>query len=193
MGTVVATLLGKTNDIVAAIALICALSCGGQSVSAQDNGSLERAVKATYLYKIGAFVGWPDSAFASPSSDVQLCIAGDDPFGPLLDAAIQGQQVEGRPVVVRRMRTAESDSQCHIMFIAGSEAQSVEDGVKAMSGTPTLTITDSARDAGAKGIVHFVVRDNRVRFEIDDQVAAANRLTISSKILSLAVSVKART
>lgn len=193
MSTIVATLLGKTKDVVAAITLIWMLSCGTQLVSAQDNGSLEKAVKATYLYKIGAFVGWPDSAFASPSSDVQLCIAGDDPFGALLDAAVQGQQVDGRTVVIRRMRTAESDSQCHIMFISGSAAQSVEDGIKAMSGTPTLTITDSARDAGAKGIVHFVIRDKRVRFEIDDQVAAASRLTISSKILSLAVSVKART
>lgn len=193
MGTAVAPLLGKTRDVVAAVALIWALSCGGQSVSAQDNGSLERAVKATYLYKIGAFVGWPDSAFASPSSDVQLCIAGDDPFGALLDAAVQGQEVDGRSVIVRRMRIAESDSRCHIMFISGSPEQSVEDGIKAMSGTPTLTITDSARNPGAKGIVHFVIRDNRVRFEIDDQVAAANRLTISSKILSLAVSVKART
>jgi hypothetical protein len=193
LGTAAATLLGKTKDVVAAITLIWTLSCGGQSVSAQDNGSLEKAVKATYLYKIGTFVGWPDFAFASPSSDVQLCIVGDDPFGALLDGAVQGQQVDGRTVVIRRMQIAESDSRCHIMFISGSSAQSVEDGLKAMSGTPTLTITDSARDSRAKGIVHFVIRDNRVRFEIDEQVAAASRLTISSKILSIAVSVKART
>lgn len=168
------------------------LCCAGQFAAAQDTSSLEKAVKATYLYKIGAFVGWPDSAFAS-SSDVHLCIAGDDPFGALLDAAIKGQQVDGRAVVLRRLPTAQSDSQCHIMFISGSAAQSVADGINAMTGTPTLTITDSARDGSAKGIVHFVIHDNRVRFEIDEQVAAANRLTISSKILSLAVSVKART
>lgn len=185
---------GRTaKGAIAAIAIGWMLCCAGQFASAQDNSSLEKAVKATYLYKIGDFVGWPASAFASASSDVHLCIAGDDPFGALLNAAIQGQQVGGRAVVLRRLPKAQSDSQCHIMFISGSAAQSVSDGINAMTGTPTLTITDSARDGSAKGIVHFVIHDNRVRFEIDEQVAAANRLTISSKILSLAVSVKART
>lgn len=186
-------ILGRTaKSVIAAIAIGWLLCCVGQSASAQDSSSLEKAVKATYLYKIGTFVGWPNSVFTSPSSDMHLCIAGDDPFGAMLDAAVQGQQVDGRAVVLRRMQTAESDSHCHIMFISGSAAQSVADGIKAMNGTPTLTITDAARDASAKGIVHFVIRDNRVRFEIDDQVAAVNRLTISSKVLSLAVSVKAR-
>ena len=168
------------------------LSFLGQGAWAQDSNSLEKAVKATYLYKFGSFVDWPDMAFISPSSDVHLCIAGDDPFGPTLDLAVQGQQVEGRPVTVRRIRIAERDSQCHIMFISGSSAQSVAEGIDAVSGTPTLTITDSSRDASAKGIIHFVIRDNRVRFEIDDQVAAANGLMISSKVLSLAVYVRAR-
>jgi hypothetical protein len=158
---------------------------------AQEVNSLEKAVKATYLYKFGAFVDWPTHAFDS-SDGFYLCVAGDDPFGATLDLAVHGQQVQGRPITVRRIQTAERDSHCHIMFISGSSTQSVAEGIAAVSGTPTLTITDESRDANAKGIIHFVIRDNRVRFEIDDQVAAASGLTISSKVLSLAVSVKAR-
>jgi hypothetical protein len=78
------------------------------------------------------------------------------------------------------------------MFIAGSADQSVMDALAAVQGTPTLTITDAARRPGAKGIVHFVVRENRVRFEIDDKTAAENRLAISSKVLSLALAVRPR-
>jgi hypothetical protein len=37
-----------------------------------------------------------------------------------------------------------------------------------------------------------VIHDNRVRFEIDDAAAARNGLTISSKLLGLALSVKPR-
>jgi hypothetical protein len=177
-----------TSRMTATIA-ICLLL--GQTALAQEINSLEKAVKATYLYKFGAFVDWPDYAFAL-SDDFYLCIAGDDPFGATLDLAVQGQQVQGRPITVRRIQIAERDSHCHIMFISGSSMQSVAEGIAAVSGTPTLTITDESRDANAKGIIHFVIRDNRVRFEIDDQVAAANGLTISSKVLSLAVSVKAR-
>jgi hypothetical protein len=45
---------------------------------------------------------------------------------------------------------------------------------------------------GHKGIVNFVIVDDRVRFEIDDAEAARRGLRISSKLLSLAVSVKPR-
>jgi hypothetical protein len=78
------------------------------------------------------------------------------------------------------------------MFVSGSDAQSVPDGLAAVRGMPILTITDAARDADAKGIIHFVIRDNRVRFEIDDRTAAESGLSISSKVLSLAVAVRPR-
>ena len=45
----------------------------------------ESSVKAAYLAKFGAFVEWPQSAFAAPASPLVLCIVGDNPFGGALD------------------------------------------------------------------------------------------------------------
>ncbi len=59
----------------------------------------------------------------------------------------------------------------------------------AVRGDPVLTFTDSALTPWDKGIVHFVILDARVRFEIDARQAATNGIMISSKVLSLAVSV----
>ncbi len=62
-----------------------------------------------------------------------------------------------------------------------------------MKGAPILTVTDSSmRGPGSKGVIDFVIKDNRVRFDIDDQAAAKNGLNISSKLLSLAVAVRPR-
>ncbi len=58
-----------------------------------------------------------------------------------------------------------------------------------MHGAPVLTVTDGATDPAAKGIINFVIADDRVRFEIDNSAALADGLTISSKLLSLAVHV----
>jgi hypothetical protein len=157
-----------------------------------ESDALEYAVKATYLYKFGPFIDWPDAAFESPSSAVNLCVVGDDPFGKILDRAVIGQRIGVRPIVVHRLRATGRDSGCHIMYIAGSDIQSVAEALDAVRGTPVLTITDSARDASAKGIVHFVILENRVRFEIDDYAASVNGITISSKVLSLATSVRPR-
>ena len=56
-----------------------------------------------------------------------------------------------------------------------------------MRGSPILTVADNAA-SGA--IIRFVVQDNRVRFNVDAAAAAANRVTISSKLLGLALTVR---
>ena len=54
-------------------------------------------------------------------------------------------------------------------------------------GKPVLSITDAADERKPRGTINFVVVENRVRFEIDLDMAAEHRLTLSSKLASLAV------
>jgi hypothetical protein len=150
-------------------------------VLAQD--SLEYAVKATYLYKFAPFVEWPERAFDTPASPYVVCVAGDDPFGPILDRATAGQSFGERPVMVRRTAISAPDAGCHTLYTASPEA------LAAVRGRPVLTVTDAAR-GDAKGIVNFVLQNNRVRFEIDLRQAADNGLPISSKLLTLATQVR---
>ena len=75
-----------------------------------------------------------------------------------------------------------------MVFAAGP----VHDLLGAARGSPALTVTDVGQDAPEKGIINFVIADNRVRFEIDDRAAAQAGFTISSKLLSLALSIKPR-
>lgn len=152
-----------------------------------QDGALERAVKAAYLSKFVPFVDWPSSAGASSASPFILCIAGNDPFGSLIEEAVAGQRLHGRPAAVRRLSVVARDAGCDLLYAGGSPDQPVAAELAAVSGTPVLTITDAARNGGPKGVINFVIEDNRVRFEINAAAAAANGLTISSKLMSLAV------
>jgi len=170
--------------------LAVALAAG--AASAAEDKSLEYSVKAAYLAKFGNFVHWPDSVFTSPASAINLCVAGEDPFGETLDKAVSGQHVGERPIAVRRLKTVERNSGCQILYIAGSSAQSVVQALDAVRGASVLTVTDAASDDNAAGIVRLVVKDNHVRFDIDDQAASQCGLTISSELLKLALTVKPR-
>jgi len=170
-------------------AVALALAMAAPAPTRAEQGSLEYAVKANYLYKFAPFVGWPESAFVSASSPFYLCIAGDDTFDGVLDQAVRGQFLNQHPISVRRLRPADSPTGCHILFAAGSRARSASDILRAIRGEPILTVTDQA--GGPSGaIIQFVIVNNRVRFIIDAAAAAANRVTISSKLLSLAMAVK---
>ncbi|HEY2926613.1 MAG TPA: YfiR family protein [Albitalea sp.] len=168
--------------------LALTLALGLASVAAAQ--SLEYAVKAAYLSKFGFYVEWPKSAFSGPSSPINLCVIGDDPFSGLLDDAVAGQQVEGRPIVVRRLKAAARDAGCHIAYLGGDARAPAT--IDSLRGTPTLVVTDAHSAGNASGVIQFVLKDNRVRFTIDDETAAQNGLAISSKLLSLALNVKPR-
>jgi hypothetical protein len=147
--------------------------------------SLEYAVKSTFLYKFASYVEWPAGSFEHEWSPFYLCVAGADPFGGRIHTAVAGQSVGKHPIVFRQLAKAEPRSGCHAMLVSGLGSQPAIEWLDAVSGTPTLTVTDSALGTTA-GIIHFVIVDDRVSFEIDNVAAAKNHLLISSKLLALA-------
>ena len=168
-----------------------ALAWASPGTAFAQGRSIEYAVKAAYLYKFAPYVEWPPSAFASASSPFQVCILGRDPFGASLDQAVSGQRVDEHRVVVRRLDRVDVASGCHVLYLGASPNQTTAEALRAIRGSPILTVADNSRDGGA--IIRFVVKDNRVRFEIDTAAAAANRVTISSKLLGMAMTVRAGT
>jgi hypothetical protein len=176
----------RATGLALRLAAVAAFAVGGAAQA--QAASIEQAVKAAYLAKFAPFVAWPPAAFSSSSSAFQLCILGQDPFGGSLDQAVSNQRIDGRSVTVRRLERVDAASGCHILYLGASRGQTADEAVRAVRGSPTLTVGDNGRARGA--IIQFVVKDNRVRFEIDAEAAAANHVTISSKLLSLATSIK---
>lgn len=166
---------------VAAGIAFCLLA-GGSGAGAV---TLEYAVKANFLYKFAPFVNWPPQAFAG-GAPLQICIAGADPFGSALDTAVRDQRVNGRAIAVRRMQRVVGAEGCQILFVGTSSAEPPGDMLRAVAGRPVLTVTDEQQRV-AGGMIHFVVRNGRVRFTIDRAATTASGLEVSSKLLDLAV------
>jgi hypothetical protein len=147
---------------------------------------LEAAVKANYLYKFTPFVTWPLSAFANATSPFNLCVMGADPFGGALDTAVRGGRVAGHPVVVRHMGRPDDLTACHLLYAAGGRGPGPSDALQALARRPVLTVSDEGPGAPAT-IIRFVLLQGRVRFSVDAVAAQNAGLTISSKLLQLAV------
>jgi hypothetical protein len=114
-----------------------------------------------------------------------ICVIGDDPFGRMLNEAAASQQVDGRSFVVRRLSSASAASDCAIAFVDGGRSGEI---LAALGRHPVLTVTD-ARTSAQRGVIHFAVVEGRVRFFIDNAQAQAHGLTISSRLLALAIGV----
>jgi hypothetical protein len=155
---------------------------------ASAKGTPEFAVKATYLHKLAAFVQWPAGAFESAGSPIYFCVAGASPFGPLLQQAVDDQRIGAHPILIRYLARADRAAGCHVLYLASPSAAA--EGLRTVRASPVLTVTDSAFQDRPTGIVHFVLKDSRVRFQIDDGAAEESGLTLSSKLLSLALATR---
>jgi hypothetical protein len=144
----------------------------------------DMAVKAAFLPRFARYVTWPAAAMPKGSDPFVLCVIGRDPFGALLDDAARTQLIDGRRILVRRLDSGASADGCQIAFLASGGSSSPP-----MPAKPVLTVTDAANGA-TRGIIHFVVTSGRVRFFIDQRSAQQRGLSISSRLLALAVGVR---
>lgn len=146
----------------------------------------EYQLKAVFLFNFAKFVEWPANAHASPDSPIVIGIVGEDPFGAVLDNAVKGERLGGRPLEVRRFKESGEVAGCHLLFISSSLKDQAGDLLHMLQGQPVLTVSETPGFAERGGVVNFVMVDSKVRFEANLQAAARQGLKMSSKLLQLA-------
>ena len=159
-------------------------------VPAQQPKPNEYQVKATYLYNFGRFVKWPETAPAGKGDSFSVCVLGQDPFGPILDATLAGEALDGKPVVLRRLAKPQGAGECRILFISSTEEKHLKEILNELNESGVLTVSDMPGFARRGGMIQFVLEGDRVRFEINLASAESSRLVLSSELLKVAASVK---
>lgn len=149
----------------------------------------EVQVKAAYVYNFVKYVEWPAGAFATAQSPVVLCVAAGDGLRGAL-AAIDGKQAQGRALQLRRAVRPDEFRSCHILFVPESEERVAGELLRKAGSLPVLTVGEHDGFAAAGGVIGFVVRDDRVQFEINPDAAARADLKVSSRLLQLATIVR---
>jgi hypothetical protein len=156
--------------------------------AAQAQEASEFQIKGAYLFKFGDYVEWPAGSMPPPGAPFVIGILGDDPFGDALDQTVQGRSVHDHPVVIRRLQRVEQARGVQILYLSQSEAERWDQDMAALRGQNVLTICDKDHVRGS--VIAFLLQGNKVRFEIDSGAAERAGLKLSSKLLSLATSVR---
>lgn len=146
----------------------------------------EYQVKAVFLYNFAQFVEWPEASFPGDSSPLVVGILGTDPFNSYLDEVVRGEKINGRPIKVVRYDSPEAVKDCHVLFISASERERLGSILQGFKDRRILTVGETDLFARNGGMVSFVNRQGRIRFQINLDAVQAAQLTVSSKLLRLA-------
>src|ERR1700733_579484 len=100
--------------ILEALVLISLFASPAQPASAQLTGTSNYEVKTAFLFNFAKFVDWPAGSFPSPDSPFSICVLGQDPFGNILDNALQGKMIGERHLAVQRLKDRSEARECQM-------------------------------------------------------------------------------
>jgi hypothetical protein len=173
----------KPTRTIAATTLLALLLARVQIAAPAPN---QYVLKAAFLYNFCRFIDWPDSAFASPNEPLIIGIAGDDPFGSLLNEAVKGKKYHNRPIRIDRFRGPRDIRRCHLLFVSRANAGRVVPILVAVAGKSVLTVGETEDFFNRGGMITLTAEQNRVRLRINTAVLHSANLVVSSKLLRVA-------
>ena len=162
---------------------------GPAGVPAHPPAPNEYQVKAAFLYNFAKFIEWPAESFKAEGGLLVIGVLGEDPFGSALDQTVSGKNINGRPLIVRRLKWGQNLRDCQLLFISASERKRLAQILDSLRSAGVVTVSDLDNFCQQGGMIGFTLEEKKVRFVINMQVAEQARLRIRSKLLTLAKAV----
>lgn len=166
------------------VALVAALVA-----PAAAQGVTESQLEAAIVSKLPQFVEWPEAVLAS-SAEITLCVAGTDSVATDLETFVTGETLNGKPLTVRRMASADALAECRVLFIPRDAGPRRGVMMARARGLPVLTVGESDTFLDAGGMMRLRLLNGRMRFDVNLEAARQSGVRFSSQLLALAASVR---
>ena len=169
---------------VGALAMLPTARVLGQAMA--QPASMERRVKAAFLYKFLGYTDFPPAAFADAAAPLVIGVLAADDVAGELAKIVAGRQVQARPVSVKVVRDGESLAGLHLLFVGGADASRVRAALKGASTAAMLVVSESAQGLQHGSVINFKVVEDRVRFDVALDAAERHSIKLSSRLLTVA-------
>ena len=172
------------------LSALCALALsGGAAADARAPTAGEWQVKSAFIYNFTRFVEWPETALTVPSQPIIIGVLGEEELAHELGALVAGRNVNGRSIEVRPVRTAAEARATQLLFVSASEDSRYATMRSELADSPVLTVGESP-SFSVTGAIGFVQEGEKLRFEINVDIAERSHLKISSQLQKLAIAIR---
>jgi hypothetical protein len=172
------------------LAALCAFALpGGASADNRAAAAGEWQIKSAFIYNFTKFVEWPEAALGAPSQPVVIGVLGEPALAQELAAVVAGRNVNGRTIEVRPVRTVTEARATQLLFVSAAEEARYVAMRTELADSPVLTVGESP-SFSVTGAIGFVQDGEKLRFEINIDIAERSHLKISSQLQKLAIAVR---
>jgi hypothetical protein len=163
------------------------LSWLGVSAGAHAQAAHEEAtLRAAMVYNLMLFVEWPNGVL-SDAPEVLLCTVPGQHDIARAFAALDGQTIKNRKLAVQRRGPLSDLRDCNAVYLDGLDPDLLADKLASLAARPVLTLSSSP---GSGAMIELSLSDNRLVFDVSATDLRAARLSLASRVMQLARSVR---
>lgn len=150
----------------------------------------EQALKLAFVYNFVKFTEWPERASPAAKGLVNVCVV--DPEGEYTGAlgSLAGRTVRGFPLRARAIERVAEVQGCHALFISAQGKRYAAEYARAAQNAGALSVGDDEDFLRQGGMIVLVPTDNRLQFDVNQDMVLRAGINLNAQLLRLARSVR---
>ncbi len=145
--------------------------------------------KAVFTANFIRYIGWPEAA---KQGDFVIGVIRDKEMVDHLKNVSKGKKFGFQDIVIKEFRSPAEVSYCQVLFIPsninlGKNASTI---INKLGGKNSLIIAEKEGATKYGAMINFVIRDDKLKFEINKANASRFGLQVSSKLENMASAIK---
>jgi len=145
----------------------------------------EYQLKAAYIYNFLQFTEFDKGTEAQPKDLIRVCVISNQGI-PEGFEQLSTKKALGKEIKIVHLGSKEEFSQCRVLYFVNPVVQDLKTTLKAATELGILTVGEADSFVGSGGMIHFLIKDSKLRFRVDLLKVKEGRLSVSSRILKLA-------
>ena len=178
--------LVKAFAVILLLAFLVAtpLCISAQSYQTEEAKKSVARQKGLYIYQFLKNIEWPKGVI---SDELVVGVYGDEYVFKQLSTSCSGALIGSHKIkIVRYISATEVTKGCHILYVSENKSSQVS-SISAKNGKSTIIIGNKNGLLSSGAIINFIVKANKLAFEINKTKADIFKLTFSQLLLKLAV------
>lgn len=150
----------------------------------------ETEIKSAFICNFAKFTEWPSSKFTKDTSSVIIGLVGYDAFGEAIYKVAKSTQVGKRKIRIIKITQPSECKNIHLLYVGVLKDQNYTSWIEGSRQHNVLSISEYPDFCKLGGILQFSREKTKYGFKIRPKNAEAAKLSLSAKLLKLAVLVE---
>lgn len=140
--------------------------------------------QSIFIFSFTRYIVWPE---AYSTGDFEILVLGDSPIIDDLKALSQSKKVGDRSIKVTKIKTVAEIRKANILFVSSGRAAEIDAIVSKVNTQSILVVTEEPGLAAKGSNINFVVKDNKLAFELNQAALTKQNLKASMELSRLAI------